>query len=66
MEKAKIDRINELAHKSKSEGLTDIEKEEQKLLRQEFLAEIRADFKATLESIEIVEDSAQRSDEFLS
>ena len=66
MEKAKIDRINELAHKSKSEGLTDTEKEEQKLLRQEFLAEIRADFRATLESIEIVEDSAQRIDEFIS
>ena len=66
MEKAKIDRINELAHKSKAEGLTDAEKEEQRMLRKEFLAEIRADFRATLESIEIVEDSAQRSDEFLS
>ena len=66
MEKAKIDRINELAHKSKSEGLTETEKEEQRILRKEFLAEIRANFKATLESIEIVEDSAQRSDEFLS
>ena len=66
MEKTKIDRINQLARKSKTEGLTDAEKEEQKLLRKEFLAEIRADFRATLESIEIVEDSAQRSDEFLS
>ena len=66
MEKAKIDRINELAHKSKSEGLTETEKEEQRILRQEFLAEIRADFKATLESIEFVEDSAQRIDEFMS
>ena len=65
MEKAKIDRINELAHKSKNEGLTDTEKEEQRLLRQEFLAEIRADFRATLESIEIVEESDQ-SDEILS
>lgn len=46
MEKIKIDRINELAHKSKSEGLTDAEKEEQRLLRMEFLAEIRADLKA--------------------
>ncbi len=64
MEKAKIDRINELAHKSKREGLTDIEKEEQRLLRQEFLAEIRADLRASLESIEFVEDSAQTSDEF--
>ena len=66
MEKAKIDRINELAHKSKAEGLTDAEKEEQRILRQEFLAEIRADFRATLESIEIVEDSAQISDELMS
>lgn len=48
MEKEKIDRINELAHKSKDSGLTDFEKEEQKALRQEFLAEIKADFRATL------------------
>ena len=66
MEKEKIDRINELAHKSKGEGLTGAEKEEQRILRQEFLAEIRADFRATLESIEIVEDSAQISDELMS
>ncbi|MBQ6440724.1 MAG: DUF896 domain-containing protein [Mogibacterium sp.] len=66
MEKEKINRINELAHKSKKEGLTDIEKEEQRLLRQEFLAEIRADLKASLESIEFIEDSTQRSDEFTS
>ena len=51
MEKEKIDRINELAHKSKGEGLTDAEKEEQRILRMEFLAEIRADFRVTLESI---------------
>ena len=66
MEQSKIDRINELAHKSKNEGLNEAEKEEQRLLRKEFLAEIRADFRATLESIEFVEDSAQRSDEILS
>ncbi len=66
MEKIKIDRINELAHKSKGEGLTDAEKEEQRLLRMEFLAEIRADLKASLESIEFIEDSAQTNDEFTS
>ena len=32
MEKAKIDRINELAHKSRNEGLTDAEKEGDHLL----------------------------------
>ncbi len=66
MEKNKIDRINELAHKSKREGLNDAEKEEQRLLRMEFLAEIRADLKASLESIEFIEDSAQTIDEITS
>ncbi len=58
MEKCKIDRINELAHKSKSTGLTPDEKEEQALLRAEFIAEIRADLKASLDSIEIIEEEA--------
>ena len=57
MEKSKIDRINELAHKSKDVGLTEEEKMEQALLREEFLSEIRADVRASLESIEIVDDS---------
>ncbi len=56
MEKIKLDRINELAHKSKAEGLTDAEKAEQYALRLEFLAEIRADVRASLESIEIVDE----------
>ena len=57
MEKSKIDRINELSRKSKNEGLTQEEKDEQFKLRQEFLAEIRADVKAQLENIEIVDDA---------
>lgn len=61
MDKIKIDRINELAHKSKAEGLTEEEMAEQHDLRQEFLAEIRADVKAQLESIEIVDDDKPRS-----
>ena len=68
MEKYKLDRINELAHKSKAEGLTAEEKEEQRVLRQEFIAEIRADVKASLESIEIVEEveeSVALNDELL-
>ncbi|MBE6039403.1 MAG: DUF896 domain-containing protein [Clostridiales bacterium] len=66
MEKAKLNRINELAHKSKSEGLTEEERIEQHNLRQEFLDEIRADVRASLESIEIVDDVTQRTDEMLS
>ena len=57
MEKYKLDRINELAHKSKGAGLTEEEKVEQALLRQEFIAEIRADVRASLESIEIIEEA---------
>ncbi|MBQ6388369.1 MAG: DUF896 domain-containing protein [Mogibacterium sp.] len=55
MEQFKIDRINELAHKSKSTGLTPEEKAEQAVLRAEFLADFRARFRVQLESIEIVE-----------
>ena len=47
-------RINFLARKSKAEGLTDEEKAEQALLRQEYVAEIRASFSATLDSTVIL------------
>ena len=42
MEKTKIDRINELARLKKERDLTEEEKEEQKLLREEYLKEVRA------------------------
>ena len=66
MEKHKVDRINELARKSKAEGLTEAEKAEQHMLRQEFLDEIRADVRASLESIEIVDDIKPSDSEMLS
>lgn len=50
MEKEKIDRINELARKSKVEPLTETEKQEQQALRQEYLAEFRLSFGATLDN----------------
>ena len=51
MEQAKIDRINELARKSKTEaGLTPEEKEEQAALRREYVAAVRANLTARLES----------------
>lgn len=58
MEKIKLDRINELAHKKKAEGLTEAEREEQAILRAEFIAEIRQDLRASLESIEFVDNDA--------
>ena len=51
MEQAKIDRINELARKSRTEeGLTPEEKAEQAALRQEYVAAIRASLTAQLDS----------------
>ena len=55
MDKKKIDRINELAKKSKTTGLTDIEKAEQKSLREEYLNAVRKSFKAQLDNNEIVD-----------
>lgn len=55
MDEAKITRINELAHKAKAEGLTEAEKKEQQLLRQEFLAAVRINLKSQLDNIDIQE-----------
>lgn len=51
MEQEKIDRINELARKSKTEaGLTPGEKAEQAALRREYVAAVRANLTARLDS----------------
>ncbi|MBE6036513.1 MAG: DUF896 domain-containing protein [Clostridiales bacterium] len=50
-----IKRINELAHKSKNEGLTPEEKEEQAFLRQEYIKGFRANMRAQLDQIRFVE-----------
>ncbi len=49
MEKAKLERINFLARKSRTEKLTRTELDEQAALRAEYIAEIRASFGAELE-----------------
>ncbi len=55
MEEVKILRINELAKKAKNEGLSNEEKLEQKTLRDEYIAAVRKNFKATLDNIKIVD-----------
>jgi len=55
-----IKRINELSRKSKTIGLTDEEKEEQQRLRQEYLKIFRNNFKATLDSVVIVDKDGNR------
>jgi len=51
-----IDRINELAHKKKTSGLTEDEQSEQKELYKEYLSSLRANLKSQLDMIEIADD----------
>ena len=55
LEKAKIDRINALANKKKSEGLTESEAKEQTKLRAEYLQAFRGNFKSTIENTKVID-----------
>lgn len=55
MEQKKIDRINELARKAKTTGLSEEEKAEQAKLRQEYIAVIRMNLRTQLDNIDIQE-----------
>lgn len=50
-----LTRINELAKKAKTTGLTEEEKEEREQLRQEYLRNFRKKFRGQLEQIQILE-----------
>lgn len=50
-----LERINELARKSKTVGLTEAEKEEQKALRAEYIAAVRRNLRAQLDNIDVRE-----------
>ena len=62
MDSTRIDRINELYHKSPSIGLTEEEKAEQAALRQEYIAAIRASLRGTLNNISIQEPDGSITD----
>ena len=53
MDKAQIERINELARKKKSEGLTEEETAEQAALRAQYLKEFRENMEATLRAVRV-------------
>ena len=55
MDELQIQRINELARKSKAEGLTTAEKEEQASLRREYIEAIRMNLRGQLINIEVKE-----------
>ncbi|MGY3703333.1 hypothetical protein BW731_02375 [Vagococcus martis] len=53
----KLARINELANKSKTtEGLTDVEKKEQQLLREEYLDSFRKGMRNHIEGMKVVDE----------
>lgn len=55
LSKDKLDRINELAKKSKSDGLTLNEQNEQKLLREEYLEKFRGGMRNHIEGMKVVD-----------
>lgn len=55
LSKEKLARINELAKKAKSIGLNNEEKAEQKLLREEYLQNIRGSFKNQLKTLKVID-----------
>ncbi|KRN82104.1 hypothetical protein IV87_GL000480 [Pediococcus ethanolidurans] len=54
-----IQRINELAHKAKNEGLTDLEIIERKELRQKYLKRFREGFKSQVEMMRVFDKSGK-------
>lgn len=47
-----IERINFLYKKSKEEGLTEAEKEEQQVLRKDYVERVKSNFRAQLNMVE--------------
>lgn len=61
MEQKKIDRINELARKQKSEGLTEQELAEQKILRREYIDSFKSSLISQLNNIYIVDEKGNKA-----
>ena len=56
MDKAQIERINELARKKKAEGLSEEELKEQAELRAQYLREFRANMEETLKMVRVEQE----------
>ena len=60
MEQSRIDRINELARKAKTVGLTPEEEAERAQLRQEYVAAVRDNLRAQLDNTYIVDEKGNK------
>ena len=61
MTQDRIDRINELAHKSKTEGLTEEEKAEQAVLRREYIDSVKASLIGHLDNTYYVDEKGNKT-----
>lgn len=61
MTEERIARLNELARKSKTIGLTEEEKQEQATLRLEYLASIRQSLEAQLDNVYFLEKDGTKT-----
>ena len=62
MDKSRIDLINELYRKSKAEGLSEVEKMEQQILRKEYIDAIKRNLSSQLDNISIQEKDGSITD----
>lgn len=56
-----IERINELAKKAKTEGLTEQEKEEQKKLRREYIDSVVGNLRSQLDNTYVLDEQGNKS-----
>ena len=61
MKQEHIDRINELARKSKAEGLTAAETEERDRLRKAYIADFRQSLQAHLDNTYLVDEKGNKT-----
>ena len=61
MEQKKIDRINELARKAKTEGLTEAEQAERAVLRREYIDSVVVGLKGHLDNTYFVDEKGVKT-----
>jgi uncharacterized protein YnzC (UPF0291/DUF896 family) len=61
MTKELLERINFLSKKSRNEGLSEAEKEEQAKLRQQYIAEFRQGMENTMNNVYIVDKDGNKT-----
>lgn len=61
MDEKLIARINELARKAKTEGLTEEETKERAKLREQYLAEFRQGMKKTLDNVYVMDEKGNKT-----